>query len=287
MQRALNGVRLFQREETRRLAGLLRKKWRGKYPPVRVAPVVRLSATTRKRDRKEAEAARSGKRAMRLTELIAERDAADARRDVEGTSYGVPRGGGAKRVRPAFVFSDVLEESEGEEEMLRVSPAARINSSKLGMQARRERTAGDANMAAEFAAAESWGHGRREGPRKEARVSRGSQAMQSARRRNVSSATLAEDEVGRGAVNSILMMMGNLRPTGGSVDANPGARQNETYVEPEAGHAEAGNNVVMNDAGPAELRGQKRKVQEGTWAGRLRSRPNILSRPPQELRGSS
>ena len=129
-----------------------------------------MSAPARKRVRKEEEAARNGKRATRLTKLIAERDAAEARRDVEGTSYGVPRGGGAKRVRPAFVFSDVLEDSEGEEEMLRVSPEVRINSSKLGMRARRERTAGDANMAAEFAAAESWGHVRREGPRKAARV---------------------------------------------------------------------------------------------------------------------
>ena len=202
-------------------------------------------------------------------------------------SYGVPRGGGAKRVRPAFVFSDVLEDSEGEEEMLRVSPEVRINSSKLGMRARRERTAGDANMAAEFAAAESWGHGRKEGPLKVARVSRGSQALQSAQRRNVSRATLAEDEVGRGAVNSILMMMGSLRPTGGPTEANASARRNETYAEPEAGHAKASNNVAMNDASPADSRGQKRKVQEGTWAGRLRSRPNILSRPSQELRGSS
>ena len=40
--------------------------------------------------------------------------------------------------------------------MVRVGPEPpRVNSSKLSLRARRERTAGEANMAAEFAAAES------------------------------------------------------------------------------------------------------------------------------------
>ena len=127
--------------------------------------------------------------------------------------------------------------------MVRVGPEPpRVIFSRLSLRARRELAAEEANMAPECAAAESWVHGRKEVSSKATRASRGSQAVQSAETCNVSRETLAEDEVGRGAVNRILLMMGSLRPTGGSLEVDAGARQSETYAEPEARHAEAGDN---------------------------------------------